>query len=164
MRVWEIENDDLVSWYFHLSILCHRWYHGRISRQTACERLELVGEAGGYLVRESVGQPGDYAISYLSCTGQVHHFKINSNCGCYFIGGRKFLSLNDLIGFYANCSCILKNESLEVPIVPPKVISTWGEATVITSWHINLLQYPRYKRPNQNGNLQCVVVSQQSDN
>lgn len=98
-----------------------RWYHGRITRQTACERLELVGEPGGYLVRESVGQPGDYAISYLSRIGQVHHFKINSNCGDYYIGGRQFYSLEHLIGFYANCSCILENETLEVPVVPPKV-------------------------------------------
>ncbi len=97
-----------------------RWYHGRISRQTACERLDLVGEAGGYLVRESVGKTGDYALSYLSQTGMPHHFKINSNCGDYYIGGRRFCSLNDLVGFYANCSCILENESLEVPVVPPK--------------------------------------------
>ena len=74
-----------------------------------------------YLVRESETQPGDYAISYLSRTGYVHHFKINSNCGDYFIGGRQFLSLSELIGFYSNCSCILENESLEVPVVPPKV-------------------------------------------
>lgn len=79
---------------------------------------------GGYLVRESVGQPGDYAISYLSHTEQVHHFKINSNCGYYYIGGRKFLSLNDLIGFYTNCSCILENEALSIPIVPPQVNKT----------------------------------------
>ena len=76
---------------------------------------------GAYLVRESIGQPGDYAISYLSKTGTVHHIKINSNCGDYYIGGRQFFSLGDLIGFYANCSCILENESLEVPVVPPKV-------------------------------------------
>ena len=81
----------------------------------------MVGTPGAYLVRESIGQPGDYAISYLSKTGTVHHFKINSNCGDYYIGGRQFFSLGDLIGFYANCSCILENESLEVPVVPPKV-------------------------------------------
>ena len=119
------ERGDCNWWTIHvtpvrLSVLCS-WYHGRISRQTACERLELVGEPGGYLVRESTGQQGDYAISYLSRLGQVHHFKINSNCGDYYIGGRQFYSLNDLIGFYANCSCILENETLEVPVVPPKV-------------------------------------------
>ena len=31
------------------------------------------------------------------------------------------MSLSDLIGFYSNCSCILENESLEVPVVPPRV-------------------------------------------
>jgi Ras GTPase-activating protein 1 len=99
------------------------WFHGRISRQLASTRLQdLQGEQGVYLVRESETQPGDYAISYLSRTGYVHHFKINSNCGDYFIGGRQFLSLSELIGFYSNCSCILENESLEVPVVPPKPV------------------------------------------
>ena len=81
----------------------------------------MVGEPGAYLVRESIQLPGDYAISFLSYTGHVHHFKINSNCGNYYIGGRQFYSLSDLIGFYANCSHILENESLTVPVVPPKV-------------------------------------------
>jgi hypothetical protein len=99
------------------------WFHGRISRQTAIGRLqELQGEQGVYLVRESETQPGYYAISYLSRTGYVHHFKINSNCGDYFIGGRQFMSLSELIGFYSNCSCILDNESLELPVVPPKPV------------------------------------------
>ena len=31
------------------------------------------------------------------------------------------MSLSELIGFYSNCSCILENESLELPVVPPKV-------------------------------------------
>lgn len=101
------------------------WYHGRISRQTASDRLEMFGRPGAYLVRESVGQPGDYAISYLSHLDQVHHFKINSNCGDYYIGGRQFYSLNDLIGFYSNASCILENESLEVPVVPPEPVSLY---------------------------------------
>ena len=88
----------------------------------AISRLQdLLGEQGVYLVRESETQPGDYAISYLSRTGYVHHFKINSNCGDYFIGGRQFMSLSELIGFYSNCSRILENENLEVPVVPPKV-------------------------------------------
>ena len=99
-----------------------RWFHGRISRQVASARLQdLQGEQGVYLVRESETQPGDYAISFLSRTGYIHHFKINSNCGDYFIGGRQFMSLSELIGFYTNCSHILENESLELPVIPPKV-------------------------------------------
>ena len=31
------------------------------------------------------------------------------------------MSLSELIGFYSNCSCILENESLELPVVPPRV-------------------------------------------
>jgi Ras GTPase-activating protein 1 len=81
----------------------------------------MVGEPGAYMVRERVQLPGVYAIAFLSCTGHIHHFKISSNCGNYYIGGRQFDSLNDLIGFYANCSHIIENESLAVPVVPPKV-------------------------------------------
>ena len=33
------------------------------------------------------------------------------------------MSLSDLIGFYSNCSCILENESLEVPVVPPWLVA-----------------------------------------
>lgn len=115
--------ESIVPWSLSLITLCVcRWFHGRISRQTAATRLhDLHGERGVYLVRESETQPGDYAISYLSRTGYIHHFKINSNCGDYFIGGRQFFSLSELIGFYSNCSCILENESLELPVVPPKV-------------------------------------------
>ena len=98
-----------------------RWYHGLISRQMAYVRLQEMGESGAYLVRDSQNQAGDYAISYLSKLGQIHHFKINAICGDYYIGGRQFSSLGDMIGYYANCSCILENERLEVPVLPPKV-------------------------------------------
>lgn len=33
------------------------------------------------------------------------------------------MSLSELIGFYTNCSHILENESLELPVIPPKVCS-----------------------------------------
>ncbi|XP_064391287.1 ras GTPase-activating protein 1-like [Halichondria panicea] len=101
------------------------WFHGRISRPTACERLELMGKTGCYLVRESIHEPSVYILCYLSHTSHVHHFKIHSNCGDYYIGGRQFLSLGDLIGFYANCSCILENESLEMPVVPPRPVTLY---------------------------------------
>ena len=80
-----------------------------------------MAEPGAYLVRDSTNQPGDYAIAYLSKHRQIHHFKINSVCGDYYIGGRQFSSLVDLIGYYTNCSCILENERLEVPVMPPTV-------------------------------------------
>ena len=103
------------------------------------------GSLGGYLVRESIGQPGDYAISYLSRLGQVHHFKINSNCGDFYIGGRQFYSLNDLIGFYANCSCILENESLEVPVVPPKVsLKALSMVSLVRAYHVFQRFNPQY--------------------
>ncbi len=97
------------------------WYHGPISRQTSYDRLQTMREPGAYLVRDSANQPGDYAIAYLSHMKQIHHFKINSVCGDFYIGGRQFSSLVELIGYYTNCSCILENENLEVPVMPPNV-------------------------------------------
>ncbi len=93
-----------------------------------------MGKTGCYLVRESIHEPSVYILCYLSHTSHVHHFKIHSNCGDYYIGGRQFLSLGDLIGFYANCSCILENESLEMPVVPARV----GECT-----HLDYLKVHR---------------------
>ena len=92
-----------------------------INRQTALDRLKHMRTAGAYLVRDSTNQPGDYAISFFSRHGQIHHFKISSICGDYYIGGRQFSSLGDLLGYYSNCSCILENERLDVPCLPPKV-------------------------------------------
>lgn len=43
-------------------------------------------------------------------------------CGDYYIGGRQFESLSDLIGYYTSCSCLFKNEQLKYP-VPPAVVS-----------------------------------------
>ena len=106
----------------HVTSRCYSsWYHGAISRHTSFERLQQMGEPGAYLVRDSTNHIGDYAIAYLSRMKQIHHFKINSVCGDYYIGGRQFSSLVELIGYYTNCSCILENEKLEVPVMPPSV-------------------------------------------
>ena len=115
------ESHTLTLYYYDNLSSVYSWYHGTISRQTSYERLQSVGVPGAYLVRDSTNQPGDYAISYLSRLGQIHHFKINSICGDYYIGGRQFSSLVDLIGYYTNCSHILENEGLEVPVMPPAV-------------------------------------------
>lgn len=72
-------------------------------------------------MRESTTVPEDYALSYLSSTGSVHHFKISSNCGDYYFGGRQFSTLENLIGFYSNCVTILEGEQLEMPVASPTV-------------------------------------------
>lgn len=42
-------------------------------------------------------------------------------CGDYYIGGRRFSSLSDLIGYYSYVSCLLKGEKLLLPVAPPEV-------------------------------------------
>lgn len=44
-------------------------------------------------------------------------------CGDYYIGGRRFASLSDLIGYYSHVSCLLKGEKLLFPVAPPEVRS-----------------------------------------
>jgi len=62
-----------------------RWYHGRIDRFTAEERLWDASKMGSYLVRESDRKPGSYVLSYLGRTG-INHFRITAVCGDYYIG------------------------------------------------------------------------------
>lgn len=46
-------------------------------------------------------------------------------CGDYYIGGRRFSSLSDLIGYYSHVSCLLKGEKLLYPVAPPEASKTW---------------------------------------
>lgn len=45
-------------------------------------------------------------------------------CGDYYIGGRRFSSLSDLIGYYSHVSCLLKGEKLLYPVAPPEASKT----------------------------------------
>lgn len=47
--------------------------------------------------------------------------RIIAMCGDYYIGGRRFSSLSDLIGYYSYVSCLLKGEKLLSPVAPPEV-------------------------------------------
>lgn len=49
-------------------------------------------------------------------------FRIIAMCGDYYIGGRRFSSLSDLIGYYSYVSCLLKGEKLLSPVAPPEVM------------------------------------------
>ena len=53
-------------------------------------------------------------------------------CGDYYIGGRQFDSLTELVGFYSHCSDLLKRERLVEPIPPPEPVNDKkvSEATV----------------------------------
>uniref|UniRef100_A0A8C2CB40 RAS p21 protein activator (GTPase activating protein) 1b n=1 Tax=Cyprinus carpio TaxID=7962 RepID=A0A8C2CB40_CYPCA len=104
-------------------ILTHTlWYHGKLDRMIAEERLLQARTAGSYLIRESDRRPGSFVLSFLSMTNTVSHFRIIAMCGDYYIGGRRFSSLSDLIGYYSYVSCLLKGEKLISPVAPPEPV------------------------------------------
>ncbi|XP_025074377.1 ras GTPase-activating protein 1 [Pogonomyrmex barbatus] len=100
----------------------NQWYHGRLDRFTAEERLWDASKMGSYLVRESDRKPGSYVLSYLGRTG-INHFRITAVCGDYYIGGRQFNSLSDLVAYYTHCSDLLKRERLIHPTPPPEPVN-----------------------------------------
>lgn len=98
------------------------WYHGRLDRFESEERLRLTERHGSYLVRESDRKPGSYVLSYLGKTG-INHFRVTAVCGDFYIGGRQFDSLQDLIGYYTHISDLLKHERLQYPVPPPEPVN-----------------------------------------
>ncbi|KAM9823217.1 ras GTPase-activating protein 1-like isoform X3 [Syngnathus typhle] len=98
------------------------WYHGKLDRTIAEERLRQARTHGSYLIRESDRRPGSFVLSFLSMTNVVNHFRIIAMCGDYYIGGRRFSSLSDLIGYYSYVSCLLKGEKLQWPVAPPEPV------------------------------------------
>ncbi|KAL5277801.1 RASA1 family protein [Megaselia abdita] len=98
------------------------WYHGRLDRYSAESRLKAAGKLGSYLVRESDRKPGSYVLSYSGRTG-INHFRITAVCGDFYIGGRQFISLSDLVGYYTSCSDLLKRERLVIPVAPPEPVN-----------------------------------------
>lgn len=98
------------------------WYHGKLDRKTSEDRLKKQGTPGSYLVRKSERKHGQYSLSYLGLNG-ISHFSITALYGDYYIGGRQFESLRDLIGYYTKCSSLLKDERLEHPVQPPEPVS-----------------------------------------
>lgn len=99
----------------------NQWYHGKLDRAMAEERLLEAGLKGGYLVRESDRKPGSYVLSFFSVTG-ITHFRIIALCGEFYIGGRQFESLSHLIAYYSFKSCLLQDEVLEQPVPPPEPV------------------------------------------
>lgn len=52
----------------------------------------------------------------------MNHFRITCVCGEYYIGGRKFQSLSNLVAFYSNMSDLLFGERLLFPVSPPEPV------------------------------------------
>ncbi|XP_035234671.1 ras GTPase-activating protein 1 isoform X2 [Anguilla anguilla] len=116
----EFEEDEVT---FRLTAPpTNQWYHGKLDRTIAEERLRQARAAGSYLIRESDRRPGSFVLSFLSMTNVVNHFRIIAMCGDYYIGGRRFSSLSDLIGYYSYVSYLLKGEKLLSPVAPPEPV------------------------------------------
>lgn len=61
------------------NILCllfvlYRWYHGRLDRNLAEDRLRQAKHLGSYLIRESDRKPGSYVLSFFGHKG-MNHFR-----------------------------------------------------------------------------------------
>ena len=56
-------------------VLWCRWYHGKLDRTIAEERLRQARTPGSYLIRESDRRPGSFVLSFLSVTNVVNHFR-----------------------------------------------------------------------------------------
>lgn len=96
-------------------------FHGKLDRRTSEERLNAKGKHGSFLLRESDRKSGSYVLSYFGKTG-INHFRITHVYGSYFIGGRQFESLPDLISYYSSSCGLLTDERLLYPIPPPEPV------------------------------------------
>lgn len=130
----------------NIFIFSFSWYHGKLDRKTSEERLLKNGLPGSYLVRESERKHGQYSLSYLGISRVISHFSVTSLCGDYYIGGRQFDSLRELIGYYTKYSCLLKDEKLEHPVCPPEPVSLRNRVVAKCS----------YKKRNDTEELRCV--------
>lgn len=60
---------------------------------------------------------------FLKLIQYLFHCRITAVCGDFYIGGRQFISLSDLVGYYTSCSDLLKRERLVIPVAPPEPVN-----------------------------------------
>jgi len=76
-----------------------RWFHGHMSGKSAEKVLEQW-KNGSFLVRESMGQPGNYCLSVKN-EDKVTHVMIRCQNNKYDVGGgERFETLTDLVDHY----------------------------------------------------------------
>lgn len=78
-------------------------------------------------------------------------FRITSICGEYYIGGRQFASLEDLVAYYTEFSDLLPGQKLIHPVAPDKVSSNLVNARLKIAHYVvlvaaSLLHFPLYVR------------------
>lgn len=116
-----INNEDDANWFKaeqdgrsgfipsnYVEMSPHEWFHGRISRVAAEQKLMQCAYEGAFLFRESETSPGGFSLSVRvhNRTGvHVQHFKIlRDDAGKYFLWVVKFSSLNELINYHKTSS------------------------------------------------------------
>ncbi|KAM9777945.1 dual adapter for phosphotyrosine and 3-phosphotyrosine and 3-phosphoinositide [Neosynchiropus ocellatus] len=77
------------------------WYHYDLSRHAAEALLLSNGSDGSYLLRNSNGGPGHFALS-VRANNSVKHFQVTHTDNGYLFGFNKFSTLQDFIGHFAN--------------------------------------------------------------
>ena len=105
--------------------LCSRWYHGKISREAAEQRLKTLAY-DAFLVRESENRIGQFSLS-LRNNNVVKHFRIDRRKGSgrfeLYGSHMSFSFLHDLVEYYTQHCVSTGGEILNVPC-PPEVIDT----------------------------------------
>jgi len=106
------------------------WYHGRLERRIAEERLACM-RPGSYLIRISERKTGNYVLSFSSYQNGLTHFRVISICGDFYIGGRQFESLEELVYYYSYKACLLEDEVLKYPVAPPEPVDDRRRVTAV---------------------------------
>lgn len=58
-------------------------------------------------------------------------YRITAVCGDFYIGGRQFNALSDLVGYYTSMSDLLKRERLVHPVPPPEPVNDLRKVVAI---------------------------------
>ena len=83
-----------------VTLLKKSWFHGEVSAEEA-EKLLSKKRQGTFLVRFSSKDPGSYAISVVSDSNKIKHFRIYHKPGLqYLIGKTECESMDDIISRY----------------------------------------------------------------
>uniref|UniRef100_A0A914UIA8 Uncharacterized protein n=1 Tax=Plectus sambesii TaxID=2011161 RepID=A0A914UIA8_9BILA len=93
-----------------------RWYHGRLTREEAEQRLGRDGAVGRFIVRESDNRPGNYVLSCIIGERHIMHYPVTFVCGHYFLAGQQFDSLESLVTYHL--FSIDKKLPLSEPVEP----------------------------------------------
>lgn len=115
-----------------------KWFHGRISRETAEQLLCETRQFDCFLVREGINSPGTYSIS-LKKNGEVKHFLIRRQpSGTYEVAGgkRQFDGLKSLVGFYEKHPLTSAGELLTTPLVWTHTEGETRDVSVVFSWAV----------------------------